>query len=116
MHEILLFSAGIAGISVLWRIWTLDHPNSATQIKTALGWAGKIVHCGPCFVTWITALFLIFLNPFPYETTISGLVNIAYINQALTWLIQWMTISYLAMTLRFIFLALLEFHKKQLKD
>lgn len=97
-----LSAAAVAGTAIIWRNWLMDHPAWKQTLERLLPTAHKILTCGSCFTYWLALAFtlcadpLSFWSPFP---AIGVFLNI--------WA-RWMALSWLAVFMRFAYVAIQE--------
>jgi hypothetical protein len=92
-------TTALAGFAVLWRNWLADHANWKQWLRNHLGNFAKIFTCGSCFTFWITLAFVLIVNP----------LKIFFLPAVLSYFIQWMSLGYGALFLRFSYIATQEF-------
>jgi hypothetical protein len=97
-------ATALAGIAILWRNWLEDHLTWKVWLSNHLGAVSNTLTCGSCFTFWIALCFVLMLNPlqsfFSITQTFGGM------SQLLSWTIQWMTIAWGALFLRFLYVLL----------
>lgn len=88
-----LYTTAIAGLAVLWRNWLADHPNWKSLIERKLGTKSKVLTCGSCFTFWLALVVIIILKP---------------LNQNLHIIIQWFSVGFSSVFLRFLYVLIQE--------
>lgn len=89
--------SAVAGTSVLWRNWLVQHVSVEAKIKTTLGRYANVLVCGSCFTYWLS-LAASLLSP--------ALRNL--ITDPLSLLALWMSVSYGSVLLRFTYVLIQE--------
>lgn len=88
-------ATALAGATVLWRNWLSDHPSWKRWLEKYLGIASRAFTCGSCFTYWIALIYVIAFNP------LGGPFLISYP-------LQWMSLAWSAVVLRFGYVFLQE--------
>lgn len=106
MFDIVLGSMAIAGFAVVWRNWLEDHAGLKAWILHAFryGKLHKVVTCGSCFTYWLALAYTIAFAPLAPWTPAAGYGAAPLMNM----FIHWMTLAWLSVTLRFLYVALQE--------
>lgn len=117
MSEILfnfVFAAmAVAGFAVIWRNWVEDHPRWEAGIKRVLGGAHKVLTCGPCFTYWLALAYTGLMRPLwvwmPFNSSFLNGSPLGLIGNILA---EWMALAWLAVFLRFAYVALQSYVRK----
>lgn len=100
-------ATALAGLAVLWRNWLADHPNWTAAIKKIFGPLNKALTCGSCFTFWIALAFVLIFNPLESFLTALLPAEILFFKIS-AYLIQWFSLGWTALFLRFSYVAIQE--------
>jgi hypothetical protein len=95
----------LAGFAVLWRNWLEDHLDWKEWMRDHLGVVSRSLTCGSCFTLWFTLFFVIAFHPLSifFEFT-----SFASLPVFISYPIQWMSLGWGALFLRFLYVAIQE--------
>jgi hypothetical protein len=107
--NLFLSAAAIAGFAVIWRNLLQKSKSLQSFLNTNFPYfLSYALQCGSCFTYWLTLLFLVFFNPLknwslPVEFEINKTIS-----ELLMFLINWMILALVAVTMRFVYVAIQE--------
>lgn len=108
IFNIIFGAAAVAGFSAIWRNWVEDHPLWERALKKILGDFHKVLTCGPCFTYWLALAYTLLAGPLRMWSPF-GEIPLSFILNPIA---QWMAFAWLAVFLRFAYIALQQYVRK----
>lgn len=106
--DFFIASLSLAGATVLWRNWIADHPSWKKAIQKHMKGFQKMLLCGSCFTYWLSLAYLILFQPLATWTPVARLDLPEQVTAVIVFLINWMALSWMAVTLRFLYVIIQE--------
>lgn len=101
----MLTGMSVAGATVLWRNWLEDHKGLKSWIMNSLGGFHKALTCGSCFTYWLALIATLAIRPLETWQPLSFAMSFTWLANVA---VHWMTLAWLAVFLRFAYVALQE--------
>ena len=98
-------ATALAGFAVLWRNWLHDHPSWHDWLGRHFNFITKALTCGSCFTLWLTLFFVLALNPLGNFFIAAPFASLPPV---ISYLIQWMSLGWSALFLRFLYVKIQE--------
>lgn len=108
IFDFVIGATAVAGFSVIWRNWVEDHPRWESTIRKVLRGAHKALTCGPCFTYWVAFAFTIVVRPLSIWMPVGESPFGVFSN----FILQWMALAWLSVFLRFAYVALQQYVRK----
>jgi hypothetical protein len=89
--------SAVAGASVLWRNWLVQHASVEEKIKAVLGAYANVLVCGSCFTYWLSLAASLF------SPALRDLIT-----DPVSFIALWMSVSYGSVLLRFSYVLIQE--------